>query len=156
MKKKVLKIVLAVIILFAAYNIAWFAWSRTKYGRLSDGMEKADFGNLVVPRYTYTDDDRFDYMVKYPDYLRLTGNIYVGLSGTNENPFHDGLIAWPTLSGAYDLGVVLYDEDGSEHLVYIDSEGNALSQEDEEVVSRHSDNISTLLSMADEQWGILG
>ena len=119
-------------------------------------MEKADFGNLVVPRYTYTDDDRFDYMVKYPDYLRLTGNIYVGLSGTNENPFHDGLIAWPTLSGAYDLGVVLYDEDGSEHLVYIDSEGNALSQEDEEVVSRHSDNISTLLSMADDQWGILG
>ena len=156
MKKKVLKIILTVIILFAVYNIAWFAWSRIKYGSLSDGMEKADFGNLVVPRYTYTDADHFDYMVKYPDYLRLTGNIYVGLPVSDENPFHDGLIAWPSLSGAYDFGVVLYDEDGSEHLVYIDSEGNALSQEDEEVVSRHSDNISTLLLMADEQWGILG
>ena len=156
MKKKVLKIILTVIILFAAYNIVWFTWSRIKYGRLSDGMEKADLGDPVVARYTYSDADHFDYMVKYPDYLRLTGNIYVGLPVTDENPFHDGLIAWPSLSGTYDFGVVLYDEDGSEHLVYIDSDGNALSTDDEEVVSRHSDNISTLLLMADEQWGILG
>lgn len=95
-------------------------------------------------------------MVKYPDYLSFTGNIYVGLSATNENPYHDGLIAWPTLGGDFSFGVVLYEEDGTEYQVYIDSERNALSQEDEEVISRHSDNISTLFSMADEQWGILG
>ena len=39
MKKKVFKILLAVVIIFAAYNIIWFAWSRIKYGKLSDGME---------------------------------------------------------------------------------------------------------------------
>ena len=39
MKKKVFKILLAVVIIFATYNIIWFAWSRIKYGKLSDGME---------------------------------------------------------------------------------------------------------------------
>ena len=82
MKKKILKIILAAVIVFAAYNVVWFAWSHVKYGKLSDGMKKEDFGSFVTPRYVYTDTDGYDYLVKYPDYLTFTGNISVGCPGT--------------------------------------------------------------------------
>jgi len=46
------------------------------------------------------------------------------------------------------------NENDMEYAIYIDSEGNALSKEDEDIVSRHSDSIRNLLMMADERWGI--
>ena len=156
MKKKVLKIVLAVAIAFAAYNVVWFAWSHIKYGKLSSGMEENGFSNFVTPRYIYTDADRYDYLVKYPDYLTFTGNMSVGMPTEGEDLFTDTLIIWPTLSGDYKFGVILYGEEGRGHQVYIDADGNALSKEYEDVVSQHSDNIKSLLMMADHRWDIYG
>ena len=153
MKKKVLKIILAVAIVFAAYTVVWFAWSHIKYGKLSSGMEENEFSNFVTPRYIYTDADRYDYLVKYPDYLTFTGNMSVGMPTADENLFTDSLIIWPTLSGNYKFGVILY-EDGKGYQVYIDADGNALSKENEDVVSRHSDSINNLLMMADNRWSI--
>lgn len=153
MKKKVFKIILAVVILFAAYNLIWFAWSHIKYGNLSSGMNEGDFSSFVTPRYVYSDDEKYDYLVKYPDYLAFTGNMSVGSPATEENPFTDALIIWPKVIGGYHFGVLLY-EDGMEYAVYIDSEGNALSKEDEDFVSRHRESIRNLLMMADERWGI--
>ncbi len=155
MKNSVIRVILITLLVFLAINIAWFSWSRIKFGSYTDGMEKADMGDPIVLRYTYTDAEHNDYLVKYPNYLSLEGNIYVGLPATDENPFNDGLIAWPKLYGDYDFGVVLHDEDGTEYLVEIDSEGNALSSEYNDVVSRHSDNIRALLTLADERWDIL-
>lgn len=153
MKKKVLKIIFAVAIVFVACNVVWFAWSHIKYGKLSSGMEENEFSNFVTPRYILTDADRYDYLVKYPDYLTFTGNMSVGMPATDENLFTDSLIIWPTLSGDYKLGVILYEE-GKGYQVYIDADGNALSKEYEDVVSRHRDNIKNLLMMADNRWGI--
>lgn len=153
MKKKALKIILAAVIAFAVYNIAWFAWSHIKYGKLSGGMEEMEISSFVTRRYSYTDAERFDYLVKYPDYLTFTGNLSVGIPVTDENVFTDALIIWPTLSGKYNYGVLLYEE-GAEYTVYIDADGNALSKEYEDVVSRHRDQIETLLMMADHKWNI--
>ena len=153
MKKKALKIILAAVIAFAVYNIAWFAWSHIKYGKLSGGMEEMEISSFVTRRYSYTDAERFDYLVKYPDYLTFTGNLSVGMPVTDENVFTDALIIWPTLSGKYNFGVLLYEE-GAEYTVYIDADGNALSKEYEDVVSRHRDQIETLLMMADHKWDI--
>ncbi len=154
MKRKVLIIVLAAAAVFALCNVLWFAWSHIRYGKFSGGMEKAEFSNFATPHYIYTDTDRYDYLVKYPDYLSFTGNMSVGLPAADENLFTDALIIWPKPGGRYELGVLLYDADGSGYSVYIDSEGNALSKEDEEVVSRHRENIRDLLKKADEKWGI--
>jgi hypothetical protein len=154
MKRKILTIVLAAAALFALYNVLWFAWSHFTYGAFSDGMEVTDFSNFLTPHYIDTDTDRYDYLVKYPDYLSFTGNLSVGLPSTDENFFTDALILWPKAGGKYEYGVLLYDEDGSGYSVYIDSEGNALSKADEEVVSRHRENIRDLLIKADERWGI--
>ncbi len=153
LKKKVLKIILAVVIVFAAYNLVWFAWSHIKYGKLSSGMVENEFSSFLTPRYIYTDADQYDYLVKYPDYLTFTGNMSVGMPSTDENFFTDSLIIWPTLSGKYNFGVILYEE-GKGYQVYIDADGNALSMEYKDVVSRHSDNIKSLLMTADSRWGI--
>ena len=155
MKKKILKIILAVIIVFAAFNIIWFTWSHIKYGKFSSGMEEGDFSTFITRRYIYSDADHYDYLVKYPDYLSFTGNLCVGMPSVAEEFFTDALIIWPMAGGGYELGVLLYDlENGSEYSVYIDSEGNALSKEDEDVVSQHRDNIQNLLLMADKRWHI--
>ncbi len=156
MKRKSLRIVLIAVIVFAAYNAVWFAWSHIRYGKLIAGMEKAEFGSFITPRYFDTDDDRYDYLVKYPDYLSFTGNMSVGFPTANENPFTDALIIWPRITGNYEMGVLLYDEDGTGYSVYIDADGNALREEDRDVVSRHREAINSLLTKADERWGILG
>jgi hypothetical protein len=153
MKKKALKIILAAVIVFTVYNIVWFTWSHTKYGKLSGGMEEMEISNFVTRRYAYTDADRYDYLVKYPDYLTFTGNMSVGMPATDESVFTDVLIIWPTLSGKYKFGVLLYEDD-ADYMVDIDADGNALSKEYEDVVSWHRDYIETLLMMADHKWGI--
>ncbi len=154
MKRKILKIVLIAVIVFAAYNAVWFAWSHIRYGKLIDGMEKSEFSYFITPRYIDSDNDRYDYMVKYPNYLSFTGNMSVGLSSANENPFTDALIIWPKITGKYELGVLLYDEDGTGYSVYIDADGNALNEEDKDAIFRHRENIKGLLIKADERWSI--
>ena len=151
--KKILKIVLALVIVFAAFNIIWFAWSRIKYGKFCGGMQEGDFSNFITRRYVYTDADGYDYLVKYPDYLSFTGNMSLGLPSTEENPFTNALIIWPKLNGEYQFGVLLYEEN-MQYAVYIDSEGNALSEEDKDIVSRHRDSIQILLLLADKKWDI--
>ena len=47
MKKKILKIVRAFVIIFVACNIIWFAWSHIKYGKFSSGMQEGDFSNFI-------------------------------------------------------------------------------------------------------------
>ena len=155
MKRKILKIIVIILIVFVAYNVIWFAWSRIKYGKYIGGMEKAEFGSFITPRYLYTDDDGYDYLVKYTDYPGFTGNMSVGCPVVNENPFTDALIIWPKLFGKYELGVLLYDEDGTGYSVYIDADGNALFEEDKDVVSRHSETIKDLLIKADRKWSII-
>lgn len=155
MKKKILKIILAIVILFAVCSAVWFGWSRNKYGRYSGGMKEAPFSNFISPHYIYTDDNKYDYLVRYPDFLSLTGNLSVGLPSKKDEVFTDALIIWPKMSGEYELGVLLYDEDGTSYSVYINQEGNALSEEDGDAVSRHSDNIRELLDAADERWDII-
>ena len=153
--KKAVKIIVAILIVFVAVNAIWFGWSRVKYGKLSRGMEENTIDEFLVPRYFYTDEEGYDFGVKYPDYLSLTGNVSVGTPAKGDNPFTDALIIWPKLFGGYEFGVLLYDDNGDGYCIYIDSDGNALSKDDEEVVSRHKENIEALLKKADEKWGII-
>ena len=154
MKRIVRKIIAIIIATFAVYNVLWFTWSHVTYGKFSGGLEEDEFSNFVIPHYFCMDEDSYNYAVKYPDYLHFTGNMSVGLPVTEEQFFTDSLIIWPKLSGGYEFGALLYDEDGIAYQIYIDYNGKALSKEDEGVISRHSDNISTLLKKADEKWHI--
>ena len=160
MKKKLLKIFMIIAILFVAYNVVWFTWSHIKYGKLAKGMHEGDFSSFITPRYVYSKDG-YDYLVKYPDYLSLSGNLSVGLpSEEDDNPFTDALIIWPKASGRYEFGALLYEKAERENQmtgynIYIDAEGNALFKEDQEIVKRHSEAIKDLLAKADERWDII-
>ena len=97
-----------------------------KYDPYSKGMEKNVFSTWIVPRYIYSDADRFDYGVKYPDYLSFTG---------------------------YHYGVSI--SEGDEDLqIYVNADGSAVYPEDSDVVIRNQETINILLRKAEEMWNL--
>jgi DNA modification methylase len=117
-------------------------------------MNDSVFSNFLVPHYIENDADGFSYSVKYPDYLEFTGNLSIASPSTDEeNPYTDSLIIWPLLKGGYEYGVILYTDD-TQYQIYIDKNGNAIDEEDENIVAEHSQSILTLLEKANTMWGI--
>lgn len=152
MKKIILRAILCLLALFILINISWYVWREVKYGSYNTGMEENYFATWIVPRYIQTDEDGYDYGVKYPDYLTTTGNLSVGCPATDGNMFTDSLIIWPKLFGGYECGVFL--EEGEEYQIYINTDGSAIYPEDREVVARHQENIDALLCKAKEMWDL--
>lgn len=135
-------------------NLLWFGWRHIAYSRYDGGMTRTEMSSALFPSYAAKDEDGFDYSVKYPDYLSVTGNLAVGFSGTEENPFTDGLIIWPKLFGGYEYGVMLNSKetDSNGYMFYIDEQGNAIDEEYRPVAERYSDVIAELLSRAGNRW----
>lgn len=151
MKKMILKIVTAVLLLALVYGAGWFAWSRTKYGAYIDGMEKSVFYTIMTPRYDSFGKNGYDFGVKYPDAFSFTGNLSVGRSGEG---FTDALIVWPKIKGSYEYGVILF-EDETMYQIEIDRNGMPLDAEFDLVVKRHTESIHALLQQARRQWTML-
>ncbi len=152
-RKTVLRIALCLLALFILINAVWFIWRTVKYGAYCKGLEKNEFATWIVPRYKHTDADGFDYNVKYPEYLSFTGNLGVGSPGEGDNLFTDGLIIWPKVSGGYEYGVMIMEEDQG-FQIYIHADGSAVYPKDSEVVARNQERISALLRRAEEMWDL--
>lgn len=153
MKKIILRVILCLLALFILINLSWYVWRAVKYGFYNTGMEENYFATWIVPRYVQTDEDGYDYGVKYPDYLTVTGNLSVGSPTTDDNMFTDSLIIWPKFFGGYEYGVFL-EEGEEEFQIYINTDGSAIDPEDREVVARHQENIDALLCKAKEMWDL--
>lgn len=151
--KKAVKIILCVLIIFLVINSCWYTWRFLKYSRYSGGMEKNPFYTWLVPRYKWTDADRFDYGVKYPEYLSFTGNLSVGMPTVGEDPFSDFLIIWPKFFGGYEYGVSLNDGDLA-YQIEINEDGTAVDPQYAELAERCRETIDILLARADEMWHI--
>lgn len=152
-KKAAIRAALCLLALFVLFNICWFVWRAEKYGAYIEGMETNYFSTRIVPRYIYTDADGYDYGVKYPDYLSLTGNLCVGLPTSEEDVFTDFLVIWPKFSGGYEYGVSV-EADGVEHQIYINADGSAVHKEDSGIVDRCQENIDALLLRARGMWDL--
>ena len=154
--KKPLRGILAAVCIFAARNLAWFGWRHIAYSQYMDGMMRTVMSTAVVPRYAFKDMDGFDYSVKYPDYLSVTGNLAVGFPGTDEDPFTDGLIIWPKLFGGYEYGVILDSlEEGKDgYMFYVDSQGNAVEAEYQPIAEKYEAVITQLLERAGLVWNL--
>ena len=152
-RKKAVKIILCVLIVFLVINSCWYTWRFLKYSRYSVGMEKNPFYTWLVPRYKWTDADRFDYGVKYPEYLSFTGNLSVGMPTVGEDPFSDFLIIWPKFFGGYEYGVSLNDGDLA-YQIEINEDGTAVDPQYAELAERCRETIDILLARADEMWHI--
>lgn len=153
--KKILLIMLgAVLIAVILLNVMWFVWSRITYGRYTKGldMDKTEWHSFLVPRYYKQDSDGFDFSIKYPDYLSITGNLCVGCpSETEDDFFTDSLIIWPRAFGGFDYGLLLYEED-AQYQIYVDSSGKPLDCAYDEVVERHRENVDLLFARAENLW----
>ena len=113
MKKRIISLLFILLAIFLQLNLIWFGWRHMAYSGFAEGMTRTDMSSTLFPTFAAKDQDGFDYTVKYPDYLSLTGNLAVGFPGTEENPFTDGLIIWPKGMGGYEYGVILNPkEDG--------------------------------------------
>lgn len=152
-KRTALIVVLGILALFILINAGWFGWRMVKYGPYCKGWEKNYYATWIVPRYVYTDEDGYDYGVKYPEYLSFTGNMSVGLPTADDNPFTDFLIVWPKVSGGYEYGVSV-TIGGQGYQIYINADGTAVYPEDSEIVIDCQDTINDLLSRAKGMWDL--
>ena len=152
-KKKVLKVILGILAVFSLLNVSWYIWRMVKYDAYCRGWEKNPFATWIVPRYFYTDNDGYDYGVKYPEYLSITGNMSVGLPAIDDNPFTDFLIVWPKLLGGYEYGVAV-NVDGNGYQIYVKADGNAVNPQDSEIAQRCRDTIKDLLNRAKAMWNL--
>jgi hypothetical protein len=142
------------LLLFCLVNIFWFVFRDVKYSRYSENMNESVFSTSLVPEYIANDEDGFSYGVNYPEYLQFTGNLFVAFPSTDEeNPYTDSLIIWPLLKDGYEYGVILYTDD-TQYQIYIDKNGNAINEEDENIVLEYSQSILTLLEKANTMWEI--
>lgn len=152
-KRKAVRAVLCIVAVFLLINVCWYLWRMSRYGSYSRGMEENVFSSWIVPRYLYTDADGYEYSVKYPGYLSLTGNLCVSFPALDDNYFTDSLIIWPKVSGDYEYGVILSDGDAS-YQIYIHADGSAVHPEDSAVTERKQDDIKTLLQRAEQMWNL--
>ena len=152
-KKKVLKVIICILLLFVVINACWYVWRMVKYDPFTKVMEKSEIPEFLVPRYYSMDADGYDYSVKYPDYLSFTGNLCVGLPTTDENVFTDFLIIWPKLFDRYEYGVSL-NVGNETYQIYINADGSPVDPKYSEIVNEYKDTVDDLLSRAKEMWDI--
>ncbi|MGN0184735.1 MAG: hypothetical protein ACI4AL_06420 [Aristaeellaceae bacterium] len=152
--KRIAAWLLVLTAVFGLLNLGWFVWRQTVYSGFAEGMARIDTSSALFPTYAGKDRDGFDYTVKYPDYLSLTGNLAVGFPGTNVAPFTDGLIIWPKATGGYEYGVMLNsrEDDGSGYMFYIDAAGNAVDGEYQPVAEACREVILELMQRAQDTW----
>lgn len=156
MKKIIKTALLALLAVFILLNLLWFGWRHMAYAGFAKGMTRTEVSSFLFPTFATKDEDGFDYTVKYPDYLSLTGNLAVGFPGTEEDPFTDGLIIWPKALGGYEYGVMLNsrEDDGSGYMFYIDAQGNAVDGEYQPVAEEYREVIDELLERAGSAWSL--
>lgn len=156
MRKRIVTLLLALVAVFILFNLSWFSWRHIAYSGFAEGMARTNMSSTFFPTYAGKDQDGFDYTVKYPDYLSLTGNLAVGFPGTDEDPFTDGLIIWPKALGGYEYGVMLNsrEDDGSGYMFYIYAEGNAVDREYQPVAEAYREVICELMERAQNTWNL--
>ena len=156
MKKRVITGLFVLLCVFLLLSLIWFGWRHMAYSGFAKDMTRTDMSSPLFPTYAAKDEDGFDYTVKYPDYLSLTGNLAVGFPGTEENPFTDGLIIWPKCTGRYEYGVILNsrEDDGNGYMFYIDARGNAMDAEYQSIAEEYQDVIRELMDRAQNTWNL--
>lgn len=156
MKKRVVILLLVLLAAFFLLNLIWFGWRHMAYSGFAEGMTCTDMSSPLFPTYAAKDEEGFDYTVKYPDYLSLTGNLAVGFPATEENPFTDGLIIWPKFMGGFEYGIILNsrEDDGRGYMFYVDAQGNAVDEEYQTLAEDYQEVICELMERAESTWNL--
>lgn len=142
--KKVITIIMAIIVLFGIYNLAWLGWRNLRYRPYTEGLDIF----IENKSYVYRAEDSFLYNVKFPDYLTYTGNLCVSVP--------DGkcaLLIWPKVVGGYTYGVQI-QVDEEIYSIMLDKDFSAEDSQFDEILNEYSKTISELHEKADSMWDI--
>lgn len=144
MKTKI-KIMIIVASVFILWNVSWFVTINVFYHKYTDPVPKLHGVHIK-------EVDGYVYLVKKPDYLRLTGNLGISKTGS-----FDGLIIWPSLFGGYEYGIRLQKGNGEVYEILIDRSLNPINKEDAvalKVMEENKKQVQELASRANEMWNI--
>lgn len=157
MKKKTVKIGVAVIALFLLYNVFWFASTHIAYNEYIKDLPRNYIGSYG---HFATDEDPYNYGVRLPGWLDYEGNLSV-----NYNDKDIGLFIWPSVfKSDMKYGVRIVgdsDEDSAE--IMVNSKGEVSKNEgyrDEEIqmyteiLKKHHEEIKELCQVANQVFGI--
>lgn len=143
MKKNLSKKV-AVILSFNViiFHICWI-YNYSLFMKFTDGLnELKKFETFSVLK------DNYIYHVKFPYYLRFTGNLAVA---TSKNEYT--LIIWPSRYKQTEYGVMLPIEEDTVISIMIDKNLKAEDQYDQIYVEQNREQIEDLFQKAYDKWG---
>ena len=145
MKIKKKKILIFIIFIFVTLNISWFSITSIKYKRFTDVVPKNEHGVYALYK------DGYSYSVKKPDYLHYTGNLSIV---NNESGYN--LILWPLLSGKYEYGLIIVDNEMG-YEIYVDENMKPIDKDDlfyAQLIEENKAAIEEIFSKANEMWNL--
>ncbi|OBZ11506.1 hypothetical protein A7975_20685 [Bacillus sp. FJAT-26390] len=145
MKNKFLMVVLAALILFGVWNLAWLFITKNRYHDFTEAIPKTEGGSYITTK------DGYIYNVKLPDYLHFTGNL--GIANHDKG---EALIIWPLINGGYEYGIRL-QKDGVAHEIYVDENMNPIDKNDTDsvqLIEKYKAEANGLLARANEMWDL--
>lgn len=145
LKRKKFIIIPILIILFI--NIIWVSFIIFKYNKFIENIPKHKHGSNFISKDGYT------YGVKRPDYLQLTGNLYITKEGSR-----DSLLIWPLPLGGGEYGVIISDEEnGIAQQIYVDENMQAIKKDNTlhvKLIEENKDAIEEIFLRANKMWDL--
>lgn len=144
MRKIITRLLAAVVLLFGCYNLIWYLGSYKPYDDLQkDFPEIEESGSKI-----YVDEDDLQYSVSVPKYLLWNGNLAI-----SEPNVQYALIIWldPFGNGTAQ-GILFNNYHDLNTQIMLKNSNEAETTEDQSVVDRNRELISTLFEKANEIW----
>lgn len=149
-KKLILMVTACALVAFGIYNVIWYHIVHDKYDTYIKGMELNHLGeirDIIEPSY-YFGDGVCQYSVKYPAYLRYTGNLAIS---NKEDTY--SMIIWPSFFDNTEYGVMLSDGDDA-YSIMVNKKMKAIDENAAPIVEKNKKNVQWLLEKANERWDL--
>ncbi|MGL5379223.1 hypothetical protein [Clostridium sp.] len=141
------KIFILIVSIFVFVNIMWFFSTRIKYHQFTKNIPKNEYG------YTILNKDGYTYGVKKPNYMELTGNLYISKNNSSES-----IIIWPLFTGGFEYGLILGDKKNNmSYEIYVDDNMNPLEKDNPQYLKLINDNaveVNELYKRARNMWAL--
>ncbi|UKS25915.1 hypothetical protein LOZ80_30875 [Paenibacillus sp. HWE-109] len=151
-KRKIMFAIGIAILIFIIWNLSWLVFVNFKYKPYTETVPKDKYGT-----YHIVGSEGYNFNVKKPDYLSLTGNL-----GSVAPDDICSLIIWPKVFGGYKYGLRIQDNSGG-YDIMVDSNGNPIrldSQSNEEfektveIIQKNKVSIQKIFDKVKSQWDL--
>lgn len=140
-RKKGIKAIIIVVILFVLFNILWFANYGYVYFKYASKVEYYE----VTETYHETDQETgVTYAITFPSYPSFTSNVFLNTSNGD-------FIIYPKLFGGCEI---CYTNDNNEMSVWFDEDMQLIEKYSDGTIDENREDIERLLDLAYDKWGL--